>query len=260
MAETESRFHSCTIEDGIATLTIDRPERLNALHPPAHWQLSQAFDTLAARDDIRVVIVTGNGRAFCAGYDIKDSLERGTMEIPPTGFGGLTNRHDFPHPIIAAVNGPALGGGFEIALACDLIVASSEASFALPEPRIGWAALACGVQRLPRAIGIKRALGIILTGRTVAAQEGLQLGFLNAVTAPELLIDEARKWAAQIAACAPLAVRCSREVAYRSMDMDEAAMLDMANFPNVAALLASEDSREGRTAFIERRTPVWSGR
>ncbi|MFN3387578.1 MAG: enoyl-CoA hydratase-related protein [Allosphingosinicella sp.] len=260
MADSDAQFHSCAIDDGIATLTLDRPERLNALHPPAHWELSAAFDALAARDDVRVVIVTGNGRGFCAGYDIKDSLERGTMEIPPTGFGGLTNRHDFPHPIIAAVNGPALGGGFEIALACDLILASSEASFALPEPRIGWAALAGGVQRLPRAIGIKRALGIILTGRTVAAEEGLQLGFVTSVTAPDALIDEARGWAAQVAACAPLAVRCSRDVAYRSMDMDMGAMLDMANFPAVETLLGSDDSREGRTAFIERRAPAWTGR
>jgi enoyl-CoA hydratase/carnithine racemase len=255
----EDRFHSCGVVDGVATVRLERPERLNALHPPAHRALSATFDDLAARDDVRVVIVTGSGRAFCAGYDIKDSIESGTMEIAPTGFGGLTNREDFPHPLIAAVNGPALGGGFEIALACDLILASADASFALPEPKIGWAALAGGVQRLPRAIGIKRALGIILTGRTVGAEEAVSLGFAHAVTAPEVLMAQAQALALQVASCAPLAVRCSRDVAYRSMDMEEAAMLDMANFPSVAALLESADSREGRTAFLERRPPVWRG-
>jgi enoyl-CoA hydratase/carnithine racemase len=259
MAVTEGQFHSCTIANGVATVRIERPERLNALHPPAHLALSAAFDDLAARDDVRVVIVTGSGRAFCAGYDIKDSIERGTMEIAPTGFGGLTNRHDFPHPLIAAVNGPALGGGFEIALACDLILASHDASFALPEPKIGWAALAGGVQRLPRAIGIKRALGIILTGRTVEADEALTLGFAHAVTAPEALMTGAQALALQVAACAPLAVRCSRDVAYRSMDLEETEMLDMVNFPSVGALLDSADSQEGRTAFLERRPPIWRG-
>jgi enoyl-CoA hydratase/carnithine racemase len=260
MTATEGQFHSCSIAEGVAIVRLERPERLNALHPAAHRALSATFDSLALREDVRVVIVTGSGRAFCAGYDIKDSIESGTMEIAPTGFGGLTNREDFPHPLIAAVNGPALGGGFEIALACDLILASTDASFALPEPKIGWAALAGGVQRLPRTIGIKRALGIILTGRTVGADEGLSLGFVHAVTAPEALMEEARALALQVAACAPLAVRCSRDVAYRSMDMDGAAMMDMANFPSVAALLDSADSREGRTAFLERRPPVWSGR
>lgn len=259
MTRTEAQFHSCSVSEGVATVRLERPERLNALHPPAHWALAATFDALAARDDLRVVIVTGVGRAFCAGYDIKDSIERGTMEIPSTGFGGLTNRKDFPHPLIAAVNGPALGGGFEIALACDLVLASADASFALPEPKIGWAALAGGVQRLPRAIGIKRALGIILTGRTVGAEEAVSLGFAHAVTAPEALMEEARALALEISACAPLAVRCSRDIAYRSMDMADAAMLDMANFASVAALLASEDSREGRTAFVEGRSPAWRG-
>lgn len=258
--ETEP-FHSWSIEAGVVTLTLERPERLNALHPPAHRALAETFDTLAAREDVRVVIVTGSGRAFCAGYDIKESLSGDAdVTLPPTGFGGITNRHDFPHPLIAAVNGPALGGGFEVALACDLIVASEQASFALPEPRIGWSALAGGVQRLPRAIGIKRALGIILTGRTVPAGEGHALGFVHRVVAPEALLDSARGLAGEIAACAPLAVRCSRAVAYRSMDMSVPDMLDMANFPEAAVMLASEDAREGRTAFVERRAPAWRGR
>ena len=253
-------FHRCEVEGGIATVTIDRPERLNALHPPAHHALAATFDALAQRQGVRVVVLTGSGKAFCAGYDIKDSIENGVMEIAATGFGGLTHRADFPYPLIAAVNGAALGGGFEMALACDLIVAAQSARFALPEPKIGWAALAGGGQRLPRAIGIKQALGIILTGRTVSAEEGHALGFVNEVVPDGGLADAARRWAEQIAACAPLSIRCSRDVAYRSLDMDGSAMLDMANFPAAATMMESEDSVEGRQAFLERRVPVWRGR
>jgi enoyl-CoA hydratase/carnithine racemase len=257
---SEDQFHSCAVDAGIATITLDRPERLNALHPAAHHALSATFDALATRSDVRVVVVTGSGKAFCAGYDIKDSVESGVMEIAPTGFGGLTNRFDFPHPLIAAVNGVALGGGFEMALACDLIIASEAAAFALPEPKIGWAALAGGVQRLPRAIGVKRAMGIILTGRTVSAAEGRELGFVNEVASAPDLAATAKNWARQIADCAPLSIRCSRDIGYRSMDMDAQAMLDMAYFPAVAAMIASEDSAEGRQAFLDRRVPAWKGR
>lgn len=253
-------FHQIELQDGIATVTLDRCERKNALHPAAHHALNATFDALAQRDDVRVVILTGRGDAFCAGYDIQDSFESGVMELSPNGFGGLTLRTDFPHPLIAAVNGVAMGGGFEMALACDLIVAARSARFSLPEPRIGWAALSGGVQRLPQAIGIKQALGIILTGRTVAAEEGKVLGFVNEVVDDAALPATALHWAQQIAACAPLAVRCSRNIAYRSMDMTAPAMLDMANFPAVATLMVSADSVEGRQAFLDRRSPVWQGR
>ena len=250
-----------TIEEGVALVTLTRPDRMNALHPAAHHALCDLFDRLAQTDGVRVVIVTGDGKAFCAGYDLKDSLDSGVMEISAKGFAGLTARTDYPLPLIAAVNGVALGGGFELALACDIIVAAGSARFALPEPRVGWAALAGGVQRLPRAIGIKRAMDIILTGRMVPAEEGHALGFVSEVTADEALLPAARRWAKEIIACAPLAVACSKAVAYASLDQPTLAdALDVDRYPLVAPLMASEDSVEGRTAFAQRRTPVWKGR
>lgn len=249
------------IEAGIATVTLNRPERLNALHPAAHWQLAELFDQLAQEPGVRVVIVRGSGRAFCAGYDLKDNLDDDKVDLPPSGFAGLTWRSDYPLPLIAAVHGPALGGGFELALACDLIIASHDASFALPEPKVGWAALGGGLQRLPRAIGTKRALGIILTGRQVRAEEALQLGIVNQVVDAGELDASALAWARQIAECAPLAIRCSKQVAYASLDQpDFAHALDPANYPDTHIVLTSKDALEGRRAFSEKRRPVWQGR
>lgn len=257
-ASVPDAYH-CTIEDGIAVVTFARPERMNALNPAAHHALCDLFDRLAEADGVRVVVVTGEGRAFCAGYDLKDSLET-EMQVSARGFAGLGGRADYPLPLIAAVNGVALGGGFETALACDIIVAAESARFALSEPKVGWAALGGGIQRLPRAIGIKRALDIILTGRIVTATEGHALGFVSEVVPDGGVLAAAKHWAAQIAACAPLAIRCSKAAAYAGLDMPLADALDADNYPLVAAVMASEDSIEGRTAFAERRKPVWKGR
>src|SRR5690606_3699403 len=140
------------------------------------------------------------------------------MGSPPSGFAGLTTRYDLNKPLIAAVNGVAMGGGFEIALACDLIIASEAATFALPEPRVGLAALAGGLHRLPRMIGQKQALGMILTGRRVSAAEGQALGFVNEVVAPADLLDAARRWAAQICELSPMSIRASKEAVYKGLD------------------------------------------
>ncbi|MEO0030470.1 MAG: hypothetical protein RIS94_228 [Pseudomonadota bacterium] len=250
------------VEAGIATLTLSRADRMNALHPAAHHALSAAFDQLAEDPAVRVVIVTGaGGKAFCAGYDLRDALETGVMEIAPTGFAGFNGRTDYPLPVIAAVNGMALGGGFELALACDFIIAADHATFALPEPKVGWAALGGGIQRLPRAVGMKRALDIMLTGRTVGAVEAHAIGLVSEVVPGEGLMACALRWAEQIVACAPLAVRCTRQVAYAAFDMpDLATALDIANYPMAAQVMASEDGTEGQRAFVERRAPVWTGR
>ena len=163
-------------------MTLNRPGVMNALHKPAHFELHEVFNAFAADPDQWVAIVTGAGdRAFCAGNDLKWQAAGGERGWNSSGFGGLTTRFDCDKPIIAAVNGVAMGGGFEIALACDLIIASENAVFALPEPRVGLAALAGGLHRLPRQIGLKRAMGMILTGRHVSAREGLDLGFVNEV-------------------------------------------------------------------------------
>ena len=154
----------------------------NALHIDAHFELNKVFDDFSADPEQWVAIVTGAGdKAFCAGNDLKWQAAGGKRGWDKGGFAGLTSRFDCDKPIIAAVNGVAMGGGFEIALACDLIIASENATFALPEPRVGLAALAGGVHRLPRQIGLKRAMGMILTARHVSAKEGLELGFVNEV-------------------------------------------------------------------------------
>ena len=245
--------------DHIMTVTLARPERLNALHPPANAELGEVFDGFAADEDMWVAIITGAGRGFCAGNDLRHQAEGGERVPMPKGFGGLTARFDLLKPVIAAVNGVAMGGGFEIALACDLIIASEKAVFALPEPKVGLAALAGGLNRLPRQIGAKRALGMILTGRHVPAAEGERLGFVNAVVPHERLTAEALDWARQICACAPLSVRASKEVAQAALNTASLADSMHLNYASVTAMRESQDFIEGPRAFAEKRKPNWRG-
>ncbi|GIW40638.1 MAG: enoyl-CoA hydratase [Candidatus Binatia bacterium] len=246
----------------IAYVTIQRPEVRNALHPPANEEMARAFDDFAADDDLWVAIVTGAGeQAFCAGNDLKYSAEHGmeATRVPPTGFGGLTSRFDLFKPVIAAVNGVALGGGFEIALACDLIVAAEEATFGLPEPRVGLAALAGGIHRLPRQVPLKLAMGLLLTGRRISAAEALRLGIVNECVPRDRLMETAERWAREILECAPLSVRATKEAALRGLSLPlERAVREP--FPGIETLLRSEDMREGVRAFAEKRKPRWQGR
>ncbi len=255
----------CRVErDGrLLTVTIDRPKVMNALHPPANLELEKVFDDFIADPDLWVAIITGAGdRAFSAGNDLKFQASDGggAVTVPRTGFGGLTSRFDNPKPIIAAVNGVAMGGGFEIALACDIIVASDRASFALPEPRVGLAALAGGVHRLPRQIGLKRAMGMLLTGRRVGAEEGVVLGFVNEAVPHHELMAGARRWADQMLECAPLSVRASKQAA--SLGLEKAGLEEAMNarYEGIHAMIKSEDFREGPRAFAEKRKPNWKGR
>lgn len=250
-----------SLEDGIVTVTLNRPQRMNALHPAAHHAMQAIFDAAANEPSARVVVLTGAGdRAFCAGYDLRDSIDTGVMELASMGFGGITMHADYPLPLIAAVNGIAMGGGFEMALACDFIIAADNAAFALPEPKVGWAALSGGVQRLPRAIGIKRAMDIILTGRTIDAQEAFALGLVSEIVPMGEVLPAALRWARQIAANAPLAIRCSKHMAYAALDQAHpGATLDVVEIPMVKQMLSSEDSVEGRSAFLEKRKPTWRG-
>lgn len=252
----------CLVEKSnhVMTVRINRPDRLNALHPPANAELGEVFDDFAADEDMWVAIITGEGRGFSAGNDLRYQAEGGERMPVPMGFGGLTSRFDMNKPVIAAVNGVAMGGGFEIALACDLIIASEKAMFALPEPKVGLAALAGGLNRLPRQIGSKRALGMILTGRHVTAQEGMELGFVNEVVAHEELMDAANRWAAQIVECAPLSIRASKEVVYASLDTASLEDSMRAKYGAVAAMVGSEDFIEGPKAFAEKRAPNWQGK
>jgi crotonobetainyl-CoA hydratase len=252
----------CSIDktDHIMTVTLERPDRLNALHPPANAELGDVFDDFADDDDMWVAIITGAGRGFSAGNDLRYQAEGGERVPMPKGFAGLTSRFDLTKPVIAAVNGVSMGGGFEIALACDIIIASEKALFALPEPKVGLAALAGGLNRLPRQIGSKRALGMILTGRHVSAEEGLQLGFVNAVVPHDELAKEARNWAQQICACAPLSVRASKDVVYRSLDSASLEESMKTQYESVKTMVTSEDFIEGPKAFAEKRPPNWQGR
>jgi enoyl-CoA hydratase/carnithine racemase len=246
----------------ITTITLNRPEVMNALHSAAHFELGQVFDEFAADPEQWVGIVTGAGeRAFSAGNDLKHQAGGGGMGSPPSGFAGLTSRFDLTKPLIAAVNGVAMGGGFEIALACDLIIASETAVFALPEPRVGLAALAGGLHRLPRQIGLKRAMSMILTGRRVSANEGEALGFVNEVVAPGELMAAAQRWAKLICECSPMSIRASKEAIHKGLDEPSlaAAIAGQARYPGIAAMFRSADFVEGPRAFAEKRPPKWTG-
>ncbi len=246
--------------DHILTVRINRPDRLNALHPPANAELGEVFDDFAADDDMWVAIITGEGRGFSAGNDLRYQAEGGERVPTPRGFGGLTSRFDMTKPVIAAVNGVAMGGGFEIALACDLIIASENAKFALPEPKVGLAARAGGLNRLPRQIGPKRALGMILTGRHVSPEEGKELGFVNDVVSHDALMNAAMDWAKQICVCAPLSIRASKDVVYKSLDSASLQDAMEGKYDSVKAMVKSEDFIEGPKAFAEKRAPNWQGK
>ena len=244
-------------------VTIDRPDVMNSLHPPANDELAKVFDEFAADPELWVAIITGAGeRAFSAGNDLKYQAAGNKMWVPNSGFAGLSSRFDLTKPVIAAVNGIAMGGGFEIALACDIIVAADTAIFALPEPRVGLAALAGGLHRLPREIGAKQALGMILTGRRVSAAEGERLGFVNEVVPAADLMAAARRWAGQILELSPMSVRASKQAVLTGLTEPsvEAALKAQNHYPAVAAMYKSEDFVEGPLAFSQKRPPQWKGR
>jgi enoyl-CoA hydratase/carnithine racemase len=244
----------------IRIVTMNRPEVANALNREASHELEAVWNDFAANDDLWVGIITGAGdRFFSAGNDLKAQAAGKRGPRPHTGFAGLAMRTDLKKPVIAAVNGAALGGGFEMALACDLIIASENAYFSLPEGRVGMMASGGGVQRLPRVIPQKEALGILLTGRRVTAQEGHRLGFVNEVAPTGQALDVAVRWAEQILELAPVAVRAAKEAAYASLDMTLEDSI-RATFPIHATLASTEDFIEGPKAFAEKRKPVWKNR
>ncbi len=256
MAEREY----CTVErDGrLLIVTLNRPERYNALHWPAHFELAEVWDEFDADPELWVAIVTGAGdKAFCAGNDLRFQAEGNVRKRCPTGFAGLTERYDLNKPVIAAVNGFAMGGGFETALACDLIIAAENAVFALPEPRVGLMAGAGGVHRLPRIIGQKRALGMILTGRRVGAEEGKELGFVNEVVPEGEAVAGARRWAGQILECAPISIRASKEAVYAGANEATLQTAIARTYEEQYVLIGSADYIEGPKAFAEKRPPVW---
>jgi enoyl-CoA hydratase/carnithine racemase len=250
------------IADGVGRLTINRPERLNAMDSHAHLALSEALDTCAADPEVRVLVLTGAGdRAFSVGRDLRELAGDADPAVADrwAKVRRLTDRHDFPKPIIAQVRGMALGGGFEIAMACDIIVAAEDATFALPEPRRGLIPFAGGVHRLPRQLPLKVAMGLLLTGRTMDAGRAYTLGLVNEVVPVSGLDAAVSTWVADILSCAPLSIRAIKQCVVDGLSLPlEQAMI--AIYPAEEARKASSDSLEGPRAFAEKRAPIWAGR
>ena len=257
-------FLQIAAAEHITRITLNRPEVMNALHGPMHAELESAFNAFAADDDQYLCVVDGAGdRAFCAGSDLKDLAARSRhVAYPEHGYAGLIERFDLNKPIIAAVDGFALGGGFEIALACDIIVATERSSFGLPEPRVGAVALGGGVHRLARQIGLKQAMGMVLGAERVSAAEGFRLGFVTEVVANEGLDDAVVGWCRKILAGAPPAIQASKEAMLRGLGEPDlaAAMAAQEEYPAFSRWRRSEDAKEGPRAFAEKRTPDWKGR
>lgn len=255
------KYSSVEIKGHVMVVTINRPDQRNALNPPANHELGAVFDTFEKTPDHWVAIITGAGdKAFCAGADLKATGEmQGGAFVPPSGFAGLTSRFQRKKPVIAAVNGFATGGGFELALACDIVVASETAKFGLTEPRVGLAALGGGIQRLIREIGPKRAHALLLTGKMVSAAEGLRLGFVNEVVPHGELMAAAERWADEIGLCSPTSIAATKAIA-NALDGQtvEASMESMFKLPGVGGLFSGPDAKEGPRAFAEKRTPRWS--
>jgi enoyl-CoA hydratase/carnithine racemase len=248
---------------GVLTVTLNRPEKLNALTPCMHAALDKAFDRFAVDDALHICVVKGAGeRAFCAGSDLAGFKADGGAAYPKGGYAGIAQRRDLAKPVIAQVQGVCLGGGFELALACDMIVAADGALFGLPEPKVGLIAIGGGIHRLVRQAGIKRAMGPLLTGRNIPAHEGLAMGFVSEVVAADTLDRTVADICRQILANAPLAVRLTKELAMWGLDQPHLAeaLSEQGHLPSYRRWSHSQDAREGPIAFTEKRPPNWTGR
>ena len=245
----------------ILLVTMNRPEVYNAIHAEMHQEMSDCWDDFAADPDLWVAVLTGAGdKAFTAGNDLKATASGSRKGLPENGFAGLSSRFDLEKPIIAAVNGFAMGGGFETALSCDIIIASEQAKFALPEVKVGFFASASGVQRLSRYIGRLAAQELMITGRTILADEALRLGCVNEVVAHDALIDRAMALAEQICTVSPSSVKATKRI-LNSMAVAEGLPESLLYSREVQTDLAqTEDFKEGVQAFVEKRKPNWVNR
>jgi enoyl-CoA hydratase/carnithine racemase len=251
------------IQSHVATVTLARPDALNAVDLATEAELQAIWSQLEADRDVRVVVLTGEGdRAFCVGADLKNPSVSGLeywARPRPGGFGGIALRETLNVPVIARVNGYALGGGFEMVLGCDLVVACSEASFGLPEALVGRMPLDGGMTLLQRQVPFRRAMAMLLAGKRASAAEALEMGLVNEVVPRSELDAAVKRWVDAVLACAPLSVQAIKEVVRRTGTLS-ASDAQALRLPALVAALQSEDSNEGVRAFQEKRKPQWRGR
>jgi acetyl-CoA C-acetyltransferase len=244
----------------VLQVTLNRPENMNALHSGVHFALHEIWDEYERDNDLWVAVVTGAGdRAFCSGNDLKVTARGGDMSMPHSGFAGLCSRFDRTKPVIAAINGVAMGGGLEIVMACDLAVADEKARLALPEVKVGLFAAAGGVHRIIQQIGRKAAMELVLTGRTLPASEARDLGLINVCVADGTCAEKAHELAAKLTQNSPTAIRASLEAINQ---LDKTGSVEQAlkvNNSIFGRLMRTKDFKEGVTAFAEKRSPNWTG-
>jgi enoyl-CoA hydratase/carnithine racemase len=250
------------IDRHVATVTLARPDALNAVDLQTESELQRIWSELEHNRDVRVIVLTGEGeRAFCVGADLKNPSMSGLeyWAAPrPGGFGGIALRETLNVPVIARVNGYALGGGFEMVLGCDLVVACEEASFGLPEALVGRMPLDGGMTLLQRQIPYRQAMAMLMTGRRISAREGLAMGLVNEVV-PRAELDAAvERWVESVLACAPLSVQAIKQVVRRTSTLS-ASEAQALRLPALVDALQSDDAHEGVRAFQEKRKPQWRG-
>jgi enoyl-CoA hydratase/carnithine racemase len=252
------------LKDHVARVTIDRPDVLNAIDAASERELQKIWDEVERNRDVRVVVLTGSGeRAFSTGADMKGGSGASGLEYwalsRPGGFGGIALRDTLDVPVIARVNGHAVGGGFEMVLGCDIIIAAQEATFGLPEARVGRLPLDGGMTLLQRQVPFHQAMGLLLTGKRISAAEALRIGLVNEVV-PRAELDAAvARWVEDVLTCAPLSVRAIKQVVRRTAQLTASEARNQL-LPALTEALQSEDSREGVRAFVEKRKPVWQGK
>jgi len=251
------------VANKVARVTLNRPDRMNAVDAETEARLEAIWQEIEGRDDVSCVVLTGAGaKAFCAGADLKGVGKSGLdywAASRPDGFGGLAFRRSLDVPVIARVNGFALGGGFEMVLGCDIVIAADSAKFGLPEARVGRMPLDGGMVLLQRKIPFNRAMAVLMTGRHFSAAEMFAYGIVNEV-APAAELDEAvARWVADITACAPLSLRAIKQTVNRTGHLSPAEAQALRT-PALIRALQSEDAHEGVAAFQQKRAPVWRGR
>ena len=251
------------ISGHVARVTLDRPEVMNAVDAATEAELEAIWQKLERDRDVRAIVLTGAGdRAFCAGADLKGQKKSGIeywLTPRANGFGGIAFRDTLDVPVIGRINGHALGGGFEMVLGCDIAIAAEEATFGLPEPRVGYMPMDGGMVLLQRQIPFRRAMGVMLTGRRFSAREMFEMGVFNEVV-PRAELDAAvERWLADVLACAPLSLRAIKQTVRRAAHLTAREAQSM-RLPAIIEAFGSEDSQEGPRAFREKRKPEWKGR